>query len=59
MDVTGNSDGPPTRVGVPISDLLTGLTALQAILTALYTRERTGEGAFLDLVDARRDRRRC
>ncbi len=47
--VTGQPDGPPTRIGVPISDLLSGLAAFQAILAALYTRERTGEGAFLDL----------
>jgi formyl-CoA transferase len=49
MEVTGHPDGPPTRVGVPISDLLTGMTALQSILTALYSRERTGEGTFLDV----------
>jgi crotonobetainyl-CoA:carnitine CoA-transferase CaiB-like acyl-CoA transferase len=36
-------------VGVPISDLLTGMTALQSILTALYARERSGEGTFLDV----------
>jgi len=49
MEITGQSDGPPTRVGVPISDLLTGMTALQAILTALYARERNGQGAELDV----------
>lgn len=49
MEVTGHPDGPPTRVGVPISDLLTGMTALQAILAALYSRERSGEGAVLDV----------
>jgi crotonobetainyl-CoA:carnitine CoA-transferase CaiB-like acyl-CoA transferase len=47
--VTGHPDGPPTRIGVPISDLLSGMAAFQAILTALYNRERTGEGAFLDI----------
>ncbi len=47
--VTGQPDGPPTRIGVPISDLLSGLAAFQAILAALYTREKTGQGAFLDL----------
>jgi crotonobetainyl-CoA:carnitine CoA-transferase CaiB-like acyl-CoA transferase len=47
--VTGQPDGPPTRIGVPISDLLSGMAAFQAILAALYTRERTGEGAFLDI----------
>ena len=49
MEVTGHEGGPPTRVGVPISDLLTGMTALQAILTALYAREKSGEGAVLDV----------
>lgn len=47
--VTGQPDGPPTRIGVPISDLLSGMAAFQAILAALYTRERTGQGAFLDI----------
>ena len=47
--VTGQPDGPPTRIGVPISDLLSGMAAFQAILAALYARERTGQGAFLDI----------
>ena len=42
--VTGQPDGPPTRIGVPISDLLSGMAAFQAILAALYQRERTGLG---------------
>jgi formyl-CoA transferase len=49
MELTGQPDGPPTRVGVSISDLLTGMTAQQAILSALYARERTREGAVLDI----------
>lgn len=47
--VTGQPDGPPTRIGVPISDLLSGMAAFQAILAALYQRERTGLGSNLDL----------
>ncbi|MBX7097169.1 MAG: CoA transferase [Myxococcaceae bacterium] len=47
--LTGQSDGPPTRIGVPMSDLLTGMAAFQAILVALYERERSGQGAFLDV----------
>lgn len=47
--ITGQSDGPPTKVGVSISDLLSGMTAFQSILLALYARERTGEGQFLDV----------
>jgi len=49
MELTGHEGGPPTRVGVPISDLLTGMTALQAVLAALYAREKSGEGAALDV----------
>ena len=47
--LTGFPDGAPTKVGVSISDLLSGMTAFQAILLALYTRERTGKGQFLDV----------
>ena len=47
--LTGDPNGPPTKVGVSISDLLTGMTAFQAILLALYQRERTGAGQTLDI----------
>ena len=47
--LTGDPEGPPTRAGVPIADLLTGMTAFQAISLALYVRERTGQGQFLDV----------
>ncbi len=47
--LTGDPSGPPTKVGVSISDLLSGMTAFQAILLALFHRERTGEGQFLDI----------
>jgi crotonobetainyl-CoA:carnitine CoA-transferase CaiB-like acyl-CoA transferase len=42
--LTGDPNGPPMRNGLPVSDLFAGMFALQAILTALYTRERTGRG---------------
>jgi crotonobetainyl-CoA:carnitine CoA-transferase CaiB-like acyl-CoA transferase len=48
MDVTGYADGPPTRVGVPISDLLTGCYSVIGILAALAQRERTGKGCHVD-----------
>ena len=38
MPVTGEPDGPPTSVGVPICDLGTGMWAVQGILVALYQR---------------------
>jgi len=49
MSVTGAADGPPTKVGVPISDLTTGLYAAISILAALRHRDRTGEGQRIDL----------
>ena len=49
MSVTGQSDAGPTKVGVPISDLVTGLYAAIAILAALNHRSRTGEGQHIDL----------
>jgi crotonobetainyl-CoA:carnitine CoA-transferase CaiB-like acyl-CoA transferase len=49
MSVTGAADGPPTKVGVPISDLTTGLYAAIAILAALRHRDATGEGQRIDL----------
>src|SRR5271169_3912118 len=39
MHVTGEPDGPPTEVGLPICDLGTGMWAVQGILAALYERQ--------------------
>jgi crotonobetainyl-CoA:carnitine CoA-transferase CaiB-like acyl-CoA transferase len=44
MAVTGFADGPPTRVGIPIADLVTPMFAVNGILSALIQRGRTGEG---------------
>ena len=44
MHVTGEPDGPPTSVGLPICDLGTGMWGAQGILAALYERQRTGRG---------------
>jgi crotonobetainyl-CoA:carnitine CoA-transferase CaiB-like acyl-CoA transferase len=49
MAATGFADGPPTKVGVAVSDLLTGLYASQGILAALFERLTTGKGQFLDV----------
>jgi len=48
MDVNGHTDGPPTRVGVYVSDLVTPLYSAFSILAALRERERTGKGQHLD-----------
>jgi crotonobetainyl-CoA:carnitine CoA-transferase CaiB-like acyl-CoA transferase len=44
MHVTGEPEGPPTSVGLPICDLGTGMWGVQGILAALYERQRTGQG---------------
>lgn len=49
MDMTGFPDGPPTRVGTSLSDLLGGLYMFSGIASALYARERTGRGAHVDI----------
>ncbi|MEP7029649.1 MAG: CaiB/BaiF CoA-transferase family protein [Pseudolabrys sp.] len=54
MDLTGMADGPPTRVGVAISDVFTGCYSVIGILAALTEREKTGKGCYVDtaLVDS-------
>jgi crotonobetainyl-CoA:carnitine CoA-transferase CaiB-like acyl-CoA transferase len=49
MDVTGQPDGPPTRVGIAITDYLAGLYATQGILLAVMDRQRTGFGQHIDI----------
>ena len=53
MSVTGRPDGEPgggpQKVGVALTDVLTGLYASTAILAALTHRDRTGEGQHIDL----------
>jgi crotonobetainyl-CoA:carnitine CoA-transferase CaiB-like acyl-CoA transferase len=53
MSVTGRADDEagagPVKVGVALTDILTGLYASNAILAALAERERSGQGQFIDL----------
>lgn len=49
MSVTGTADGPPTRVGVSQADIVAGVYTALAVVTALRSREETGEGAFVDV----------
>jgi crotonobetainyl-CoA:carnitine CoA-transferase CaiB-like acyl-CoA transferase len=49
MSVTGEADGPSLKVGIPVSDLTTGLYAVISVLAALQHRNRTGEGQHIDL----------
>jgi succinate--hydroxymethylglutarate CoA-transferase len=49
MFITGERDGPPCKVGVAITDVLTGVYASGAITSALLWRERSGKGQHLDI----------
>mgnify|MGYP002632955847 CR=1 FL=1 len=49
MSITGVPDGPPTKVGTSIADIVTGMYAAQGILLALYRRSQTGVGDTVDI----------
>jgi crotonobetainyl-CoA:carnitine CoA-transferase CaiB-like acyl-CoA transferase len=49
MAVTGEIDGEPMRVGVPVGDVSAGLFGAIAILAALRYRDHTGKGQHIDL----------
>ncbi|MDI3491814.1 MAG: CaiB/BaiF CoA-transferase family protein [Thauera propionica] len=53
MSLTGRPDdedgGGPMKVGVALTDILTGLYATNAVLAALAWREKSGEGQYIDL----------
>ncbi len=44
MSITGPPEGEPVKVGVPLTDVLTGLYSFGAVTSALYLREQTGKG---------------
>lgn len=48
MSFTGEPGGGPMRFPIAIADMTTGMYAAMGILAALYARERTGQGDFLD-----------
>lgn len=49
MSITGEEGGPPVRVGASIGDIVAGMYLAQGVLAALYARERSGEGAKIDI----------
>lgn len=49
MGITGPIDGPPSRVGIPIIDITSGMFAASAILAALYERLESGQGQLIDI----------
>ena len=48
MGLTGFADGEPTRIGVPVADIFTGVYSVIGILAALARREKTGRGGLVD-----------
>ena len=49
MDINGDADGPPVKVGFYIGDLVTPMFACYSILAALREKDRTGKGQYLDV----------
>ncbi|NDH63223.1 MAG: CoA transferase [Alphaproteobacteria bacterium] len=48
VSVNGSPESGPVRVGVPVVDLSTGMNACIGIMMALYERNRSGKGQFID-----------
>jgi formyl-CoA transferase/CoA:oxalate CoA-transferase len=49
MSVTGEADGGPSLVGVPVADFTGAMLCVQAIMLGLFARERTGRGQKVDV----------
>lgn len=49
MSITGEKNGAPVRMGLPMGDLAGGMFAALAIASALFNREKTGQGHRLDI----------
>ncbi len=49
FSVNGTPESGPTRIGIPLVDIGTGLYAAVAVLMALLERERSGQGQFIDM----------
>jgi crotonobetainyl-CoA:carnitine CoA-transferase CaiB-like acyl-CoA transferase len=49
MSVTGEADGQPVKIGLPLTDLITAMWAAFGITGALYRRALTGDGEYVEL----------
>ncbi|KZO91427.1 CAIB/BAIF family enzyme [Calocera viscosa TUFC12733] len=49
VHATGERDRPPVRPGIPVTDILTGFNATIALSAALLSRQKTGEGLYVDV----------
>lgn len=49
MALTGEPEGAPMKVGASLADIFTGMMASEGILAALYRREKSGKGEYVDV----------
>jgi len=49
LSVNGEPDGPPTKMGIPLGDLVGGINGPISILAALHERHATGRGRYIDV----------
>lgn len=49
MSLTGEADGPPVRIGIPLGDIAAGMYGVVAILAALIERQHSGRGKLIDV----------
>lgn len=49
MDITGDKGGEPQKVGIAVSDIVTGVYSVIGVLAALRRRDETGEGSHIDM----------
>jgi crotonobetainyl-CoA:carnitine CoA-transferase CaiB-like acyl-CoA transferase len=49
MDLTGEADGSPQKIGAPAADMIAGQDAALAAVAALYSRQRTNKGRLIDV----------
>lgn len=49
MDITGDTESPPQKIGAPAADMLAGQDAAMATLAALFDRQKTGLGRKIDV----------
>src|SRR5690606_14921981 len=49
MDITGDPEGDPQKIGAPAADMLAGQDAAMATIAALFDRQRSGRGRLIDV----------
>jgi len=49
MSITGDRDGPPAKVGIPITDLVASLYGVISVIAAYIHKQNSGEGQYIDV----------